>query len=319
MIHPGMDRSPMKPTINTHREMRTEITTTQYSKGIGKYRRILFLLVILLFIGWGVSKILPYIPFIPQSVRLKSAVYLRSPHVYRYDAAGYDPEQAPLAPEWIRLNIDRENDQAIFESSTGERVSVALGKLQWLQACENQYHVESFLLPDGFTLGSISFHKPILIVACDMWAAGEKVRPARLLIKERPNTENPTFFMGMECNPKQEICMSFAEALSDLVVTIIDAETGQALPNAHITISSGLGIQDYTGSFRLPVYVAMQMEYKVTLPGYEDKIGEISNFYGNKIEIMHFTNADHTRGSGDTFDLPGYGQKLDYSIELSKK
>jgi hypothetical protein len=125
--------------------------------------------------------------------------------------------------------------------------------------------------------------------------------------------------MGMECNPKLEICISFAETLSELVGTIIDADTGQALPTAQITISSGLGIKEYTGSFRLPVYVAMQLEYRVTMPGYEDKIGEISNFYGNKMEIMYFTTTDRTQGRSDIFDLPGYGQEVDYSIELSKK
>jgi hypothetical protein len=314
MMHPQIE-----PSKKVHGDMGPEITTPQNTKKTGKYQLVIILLVILLLIGWGAWRILPYIPFIPQYVRLKSAVYLRSPHVYSYDTAGYDPEQAPLAPEWIRLNIDRENNQAVFESSTGERVSVTLGEPQWVKGCENQFRVESFPLADGLTLGTIEFQKPILIVACDMWAAGEKIRPVRLVIKEGPIPENHPFYMGMECNPKQEICMSFAETLSELVGTIIDADTGQALPTAQITISSGLGIKEYTGSFRLPVYVAMQLEYRVTMPGYEDKIGEISNFYGNKMEIMYFTTSDHTQGSGGIFDLPGYGQEVDYSIELSKK
>jgi hypothetical protein len=125
--------------------------------------------------------------------------------------------------------------------------------------------------------------------------------------------------MGMECNPKQELCMSFAERLGELVGTIIDADTGQALPAAHVTISSGLGIEEYTGSFRLPIYTAMQLEYRATLSGYEDKIGEISNFYGNKMEIMHFTSSDRAQGRGDIFDLSVYGQEVDYDIELTKK
>jgi hypothetical protein len=314
-----MVRPPIEPSKKVHGDMGPEITAQQYSKKTNQYQRTIILLVILLIIGWGAWRILPYIPFIPQHVRLKSALYLRSPHVYRYDTAGYDPEQAPLAPEWIGLSIDRENNQALFESSTGEKVSVTLGEPQWVKGCENQFRVESFPLPDGLTLGSIEFQKPILIAACDMWAAGEKVRPVRLVIKERPVPEDHPFYMGMECNPKQEICMSFAESLTKLVGTIVDADTGQTLPTAHITISSGLGIKEYTGSFRLPVYVAMQVEYQVTMPGYEDKIGEISNFYGNKMEIMYFTTSDHTQGRGDIFDLTGYGQEVNYSIELSKK
>jgi hypothetical protein len=255
----------------------------------------------------------------PQKAKRTSKYQLRSPHVYRYDTAGYDPERAPLEPQWIRLDIDRENHQAVFESSSGERVSKTLGEPQWVQACENQFRVESFPFPDGLVLGTIEFQKPILVVACEMWAAGEKVRPVRFVIKEGPIPADHPFYMGMECNPMQEICMSFAEPLGDLVGTIIDADTGQTLPTAHVTISSGMGINEYTGSFRLPIYTAMQLEYRVTLAGYEDKIGEISNFYGNKMEIMNFTNADHTQGSGEIFDLSEYGQEVDYSIELSRK
>jgi hypothetical protein len=318
-MHPQMVRPPVEPSKKMHGDMGSEMTAPQNTKKSSKYQLMIILLVILLIIGWGGWRILPYIPFIPQSVRLKSAVYLRSPHIYRYDTAGYDSERAPLAPEWIRLTLDRENNQAVFESSTGEQSIVTLGKPQWVKGCENQFRVESFPLLDGLTLGSIEFQKPSLIVACDMWAAGEKIRPVRLVIKEGPIPEENPFYFGMECNPKQEICMSFAETLSELVGTVIDAETGQALPAAHITISSGMGTQEYSGSFRLPVYAAMQLEYRVINPGYADKIGEISNFYGNKMEIMYFTTSDHTQGRGDIFDLPGYGQDVDYSIELSKK
>jgi hypothetical protein len=319
MMHPQMVRPPIEPSKKMHGDMGSEISAPQNTKKTGKYQLMIILLVILLIIAWGAWRIFPYFPFIPQHVRLKSAVYLRSPHIYGYDTAGYDPERAPLAPEWIRLNIDRENNLAVFESSIGEQASVTLGEPQWVKGCENQFRVESFPLPDGLTLGSIEFQKPILIVACEMWAAGEKIRPVRLVIKEGPIPEDQPFYFGMECNPKQEICMSFAETLSELVGTVIDVETGQALPAAHITISSGMGTQEYTGSFRVPVYVAMQLEYRVTMQGYVDKIGEILNFYGNKMEIMYFTTSDHTQGRGDIFDLPGYGQEMDYSIELTKK
>jgi hypothetical protein len=37
------------------------------------------------------------------------------------------------------------------------------------------------------------------------------------------------------------------------------------------------------------------------------------------MEIMYFTTSDHTQGRGDIFDLTGYGQEVNYSIELSKK
>ena len=36
------------------------------------------------------------------------------------------------------------------------------------------------------------------------------------------------------------------------------------------------------------------------------------------MEIMYFTASYHTQGRGNIFIFPGYGQEVDYSIELSK-
>jgi hypothetical protein len=44
--------------------------------------------------------------------------------------------------------------------------------------------------------------KLILIVACDLWAADEKVRPYRLVIKGGSLPDKRSFYLGMECNPK---------------------------------------------------------------------------------------------------------------------
>jgi hypothetical protein len=102
------------------------------------------LLVLLLLVVYAAWRILPYLPLFPHSVTLPSALYLRSPHVYTQSPVGYDPAQAPLAPEWVQLSIERENKQAFFESSTGRKVRVALGKPYWVMGCENQYQMEAF-------------------------------------------------------------------------------------------------------------------------------------------------------------------------------
>jgi hypothetical protein len=215
--------------------------------------------------------------------------------------------------------IDRGNNQVILKSSSGEQIQVGLEEPAWIQACENQFLVEYFTLSDPLDLGSITFQKPVLIVACEMWAVGEKTRPARLLIKEGSIAADDRFYFGMECYPGQEVCVSFAEALNELSVTVIDGATKLPLPDAAITISSGLGIQEYKGSFRMPIYAAMQLEYRISLAGYVGKNGTISNFYGNKLEIMYWTNENHTQGEGYTIDLPGNGQVVKHSIELDKE
>ena len=316
---PPLEKPPARSSINDPRALGSDLIDSQKKNKSGKFGRAFILLAVVLLIGWGMWRILPYIPGIPQDVRLKSAEYIRSPHVYRYDTAAYNPDQAPLSPEWVKLIIDKKNNQANFESSTGEQVSVSLGESEWIEACENQFRVEALPLPDGLTLGSTTFQNPMLIMVCDMWAVGEKIRPARIVLMERSILENNPFYMGMECKPKQGLCMSFAEVLIELAVRVVDVDTKQVLPTAQITISSGMGLQEFTGSFRIPVYTAMQVEYQISMPGYAEKIGEISNFYGNKMEIMYFDSSDRTHGMSDSFDLEEYDKEVEYNIELSKE
>jgi hypothetical protein len=96
---PHADLPPETASHNEPESVRREIIGSQNKKKQGKYRLALILFILLGFIIWGIWKILPYVPGLPHFVRLKSATYLRSAHVYRYDSSGYDPTQALLIPE----------------------------------------------------------------------------------------------------------------------------------------------------------------------------------------------------------------------------
>jgi hypothetical protein len=318
-VLPPIDRPTQVVSRDDYGAVQSDEIELQNKKKSGRYGLAIILVLILTLIGWAAWKIFPYIPGIPRYVKLESATYQRSAHVYRYENAGYDPNQAPLAPEWTSLVIDTKNHLATLETSTGKEIRINLGEPQLVNACENQFLVETYRLSIDLDLGNTTIQNPVLIVACEMWAVSEKVRPTRLVIKEGPIPEGNIFFTGMECHPQQEKCMSYAEALGDLSVTVIDAETKQALPDAHVVISSGLGIQEFNGSFKLPIYTAMQLEYQVSLSGYLTKTGQISNFYGTKLEIMYQGVVDPARGNGYIFDLPGNGQTVEYQIELAKE
>jgi len=286
---------------------------------MSKKRPAIVLLVVLVLAVWAFWRIFPYLPFIPHDVRLSSATYLRSPHVYLQSPVGYDPAQAPLAPEWVRLSIERENKQAFFESSTGERVRVRLGKLYWVQGCENQYRMEVLPLETGLTLGPLAFQQPVLIVVCDMWAAGEKIRPATVVLWEGPISQHDPFYLGVQCHPGGVLCLVFAQAMGELEGAVTDAATGEALPAARILLSSGMGIQEFAGSFRLPVYARMQVAYQISMPGYADLTGEIQNSYQNKLFIQDNPHPDGSERQGAAIDLPGDGQQVEYTFVLSKK
>jgi hypothetical protein len=289
-------------------------------------RTTIIAVIILVVVGLLCRGLIPYLGLINKKVTLHTAVYLRSPHSYSSSEMSYDPTKPLPAPEWVKLFIQREDSQAFFESSSGEKVRVELGKPYWVGGCENQYDMEAFPLSEPLTLGSLTFQQPVLVVVCDLWAAGEKIRPGRVVIYEGPTSamqgplsgQSP-FFMGVQCNPGQADCLAFSEGVGDLGARVVDSVTGEALPDAKILISSGLGNQEFTGGFLLQVYNAMGVAYQVSLAGYEDKVGEIKNFYGNKLEVMYYTTPDHSQGMGDTLELTGYGQQVNYAITLSKK
>ena len=283
----------------------------------------ILLLILLLLAAWGFWRVSPYLSFIPKRVRLSSAVYLRWPYSGLQDTPSVAPAQPLLAPEWTRLTIDREKSLAIFETSTGEKVQVALGKPHWVKGCENHFRMQAFPLASGLSLGERTFQQPVLIVACKGYPAGVKFRPAKVILKEGPISEKETgfddpFYMGVRCEAGEALCLSFSEGLGELVGTVSDAVTGAELPEAQITLSSGTRSQEFRGSFRLPVYVDLQVDYQISLPGYLDRIGKMTQFAGNQLDIMWFTTADRSRGQGDTLILPGYGQQVDYTFELSK-
>jgi hypothetical protein len=279
---------------------------------------VIAMLAVFLAVAWAAWRILPYMPFYPQRIILKSAEFLRSPHVYTRSDIEFNPAQPPLEPEWNRLSVDRENALAVFESTGGESIRATLGKSYWVSGCENQFQIEVFPLTRKISLGLLTLQQPVLVVVCDMWGASDKLRPERVVLMERPIPGSNPFFLGVQCNSGAP-CLAFAESLGELVVTVFDSETGEPLPDARITLSNGMGIQEFDGGFRLPVYVSLQTAYQILLPGYEDRVGEIFNYFGNKMDIMYFTNAEHTRGSGDTLELPGNGQQVEYVIKLVKK
>lgn len=258
-------------------------------------------------------------PIFPQNVRLKSAIYLRTPHVYTMDNAGYDSSQPPLEPAWFQMNVDRENSQVIFQSTSGEVVRVNLGNPTWFSGCESQYRVEAFPFQSGFTLGSVTFKQPYLVLACDMWSRSEKYRPGRMIITEGPIAADHPFMFGVRCESNSTNCISFAEKIGELVLDVKDEQTGEILSAATIQISSGMGIKDYIGEARFPLYAGIQMEFKINQPGYLEKEGKIDIIYGKKLSIDVFSNPEKTTGEGAILDLPPSGQPVGYSFLLTKE
>jgi hypothetical protein len=119
--------------------------------------------------------------------------------------------------------------------------------------------MEYFPLPVAeIQLGDVNIENPILMVACEMWARGEKVHPARLVLREGPLPESDTFYMGVECRDEKATCLYFGQAYGVLNVNAIEVQTESILPDAKIILENEMGIQIFTGKFSLPLYAGIQ-------------------------------------------------------------
>jgi hypothetical protein len=273
--------------------------------------------VVLLVILYGLWRIVLFLPIIPHKVTLPTGDYLPAPSVYLHDSVNYDPLHPPLESKIMRIHVDRSAGQLVFYFLTGEIQTVPLGKAGTVTGCEHQFSMEYFPLPiQELQLGSVLIQEPILMVSCEMWARGEKIRPAKLILRQGPLPQGDTFNFGPSCKQPEEICLYFGQEYGILTGDVMDAQSGKLLPEAQIVLTNEMGIQEFTGQFQLPLYAGLQMKYQISAPGYPDLTGEISNSYAIKLFIDTVFPMDQASGYSYVLEMPAEGLDLNFSFRL---
>jgi hypothetical protein len=156
------------------------------------------------------------------------------------------------------------------------------------------------------------------MVVCNLWGRSEKIRPAKLILREGPLPEGNPFFMGANCGGMDNDCLYFGQAFGVLKVGFVDVQTGEPVPDAHIVTENETGINEFDGGFDLQLYAGVQVQYHITAPGYPDITGMISNSNDGKLFIDMFYGANKTSGFSDVFDMPEFGKNVDYSFRLGE-
>lgn len=279
-------------------------------------KRIAIILLFLLGLGVGLALIFCFVffilPTIPHRVNLPSGHYLRSSSVYQEQSSVYDPLNLPAAEGLTALVLDREGEKVTLNFSSGQSLSVALGTGGRVQACENHYLVEYIKLDAvDLQIDGVIFHEPILMVACEMWAIGEKVRPAKMILFDGPLPESSDLFQGISCSNK-EACLSFGRAFGTLHAIVADSNTGNTLPGAVSVFENELGVQTFTGEFELPLYAGVQYNYRISAAGLPDRVGRLANSYDTKVFIDTVHPQGAAQGYSQIIEMPDYGKTLDF-------
>lgn len=280
---------------------------------------VILIAIPLLLVSLCAWYVFSYMPIFPQNVDLPSGIYLPAPGVYLHSEVKYDPLHPPLDAGISRLQVDRSSDELAFYFSDGELLIVPLGKRGRVSGCEKQFGMQYFQLGiAGLSLGPVVIHDPILLVACDMWARSEKIRPAKLILREGPLPKGTPFFLGANCGGQDDACLYFGQAYGSLTVRMIDVQTGKLVHNARIILENENGIREYDGGFDLQLYAGVQVQYHLTAPGYPDITGMISNSNGAKLFVSMLYGANQTSGYSDIFDMPQYGRTIEYTFKLGE-
>jgi hypothetical protein len=269
--------------------------------------------LILLLVFWRYLFLLPAL--FHQKVNLPSGIYLPSPSVYLSSEINYDPLHPPLDSGISYISVDRPEGHVDIHFQKGEPLNVQLGKARRVIGCEHQFSMEYFQLSvKELHLGSVLVRNPILMVSCEMWAWTEKIRPAKLVLREGPlPDEDDAFMFGTECAN----CLYFGQAFGTLNEEIVDGTTGNPLPDAHITLTNRMGEQNFEGKFTLPLYAGIQIKYRISTSGYPEITGEISNLQDAKLFIISDALEGQTNCSGGIFDMPPYNEVLDFSFPMA--
>lgn len=281
--------------------------------------KTIIILAVISLILYGLYRLILFLPIFPQKVPLPDGSYLPAASVYMYDTVRYDPLQPPLDSQIARLNVDRSAGEVVIQFLDGQELAVPLGKVAQVIGCEHQFSMEYLPLSiQELRLGSVHMQDPILMVSCEMWARSEKLRPAKLILREGPLQQGDPFVFGTLCQQPEEICLYFGQEYGTLVANVIDAQSGQPLPGAQITLENGMGIQKYTGEFKLPLYAGVQVKFTVSAPGYPDLNGQIANRYADQLMISFVSPIGQAGGFSQLLDMPSEDLELPFSFRMGE-
>ena len=276
---------------------------------------ILFLVAVLIL--WGCWRVMVLFAIIPIEVDLPSGIFVPAPAWHTSGRVEYDPSNPPPAPEVIKIVVDRSNKQAVFYTSSGETIPVSLGRADRVLGCEKQFSMKYYPLEvEELRLGALTFHQPSLVSVCEMWSRNRTITPDTINLMEGPLQTSDTFPFLVESSLPGSTLLTFGKAYGTLHADIVDGVTGQPLPDAHILLISQAGIQEATGSFTLPLYAKVHVEYRISAPGYPERQGQINNIYENMLSIEDFPAETGQATTGYFMDLPAYGQDMNYSFQM---
>lgn len=275
-------------------------------------------LLVLAAVVWLVYQVNSYIPIFIRQVKMPSGVYLRSPQAYNTDTNIYDPSKASFLPNLAQVIIDRDDGEVTFFFINGKEITVPLGKPHQVSGCEGQYTMQAFLLDTVLDFGQVVFTQPMLVVACEMWAKGERVRPAKIVLREGPLPTSQEYRFGIGCQPEEKACVSFGQSLGELRGEVVDEQTGEPLPDAQISLTNALRDDHYAGSFSVQIYAGYQASIRITMPGYDDMIGKIHQSYETRLFIDIQYPGNPLNGYGPILQLPEDGRPYDYQFLMVK-
>ena len=181
----------------------------------------------------------------------------------------------PVAVTVIKLDIDREKDQAIFYLQDGSRVQAALAgsaEAQWSEGCPTMAGTTKMeILPlaeDRLVLGDTTFENPYLVGTCP-------APPFTIVLAEGKAGQAGVSYASQCDWYDGGICIYFGQEYVTLHVQVCDRESDEPLPDASLTLEFPWGKQAFPGYFQVRLEGDAQYPITVSAPGYGTYQGTI--------------------------------------------
>lgn len=206
------------------------------------------------------------------ATRSRPAAEIKSGSYRRVNFKGALPET--IALNVIGMEVDRENQQAVFKLRDGSQVAASwsdTNAVRWGQGCPDNFgsvRMEMIYLEiDELVLDGVTFEHPLLVATCP-------APPTVIVLRESYGISD--VLPAVACNGWEGAkCVYLAQDYITLYGQIVDIETDDMIQDADIKFSSPAGQQSFSGTFRLSLPGDAVVDFTIRAPGFQDASGQI--------------------------------------------
>lgn len=244
-----------------------------------------------------------------RTAEIRSGDYLRINSIHA--------RPTPVATGVVALRIDRDTGRVIFDLADGSQVTTSLAMdvpPEWGNGCLTNLGATRMEIlrfaEDTLTLDSATFSHPLLVANCPVPPTVIVLREAAGGLQDPLDAAACDWWAGARC-------IYFGQAYVTLHGQIVDADTGEPIPNASVVFATPAGSQVLSGTFQIVLPGGGQVEFAANAPGYTSSGGMLKVF-GDRVVISRPAAPAAEGEIVEMLEVVDVGQPLEFRYRLEQ-